>query len=126
MNTWAYLERLRALNEGCSDYRLAKLLDVRQQALVNYRQGREMDDTVAIKVASLLDLPAAQVVADVNAARAESANVPEVVAVWKQISAAFARPGLTSRPAAVARSQRRRKKLVGARGFEPPTTTTPR
>ncbi len=84
MNTWAYLERLRALNGDCSDYRLAKLLGVQQPAMVRYRQGREMDDDVAARVAELLGVPPLKVIADVRAARAEAEGQANLVAIWRQ------------------------------------------
>lgn len=90
MDTWHYLERVRTLNKGCTDYRLAQVLGVRQQTMVNYRQGRQMDDGVAARVAELLDLPAIIVIADVNKARAQADADEAMVATWGKI-ADFAR-----------------------------------
>ena len=88
MNTWDYIERLRALHNGCSNYRLAKLLDVQQPAMVRYSQGREMDEEVSVRVAGLLGLPPLRVVADIKAARAESEGQTEMANFWRDAARA--------------------------------------
>lgn len=87
MNTWKYLEDVRTLNGGCTDYRLAKLLEIEPSALYRYRDsGREMDDDVAARAAALLGLPAAEVIANVRAARAESFGDKNLVKVWREMA----------------------------------------
>lgn len=88
MNTWDYLERLRAANDNCSDYRLFKILEIAQSAMTRYRAGREMDDDVAIRVAKLLGLPPMRVVADVKAARAEAEGQTVLVDFWREAARA--------------------------------------
>lgn len=88
MKTMDYLERVRAQNGGCSDYRLAKLLDVRHSSLTNYtKHGREMDDDVALRVAGLLGLPPMRVVADIKAARAEADGQDVMFKFWREAAA---------------------------------------
>lgn len=87
MTTWDYLERLRALHGGCSDYRLSKLLDLRPSNIVHYKQGRGMDDDVAARVAELLGLPPLRVIADIRAARAESLGQHAMVKIWREAAA---------------------------------------
>ena len=60
MNTWDYIERVRAANDGCSDYRIAQLLNITRGAISLYKAGtREADDEVAAKIGVLLDMPPA-------------------------------------------------------------------
>jgi hypothetical protein len=64
-----------------SDYRLAKLLIVRQQTITNYRSGRtQMDDTIVLRVARMMGRPPAPLLALIAAERAKD---PEVARVWK-------------------------------------------
>lgn len=82
------LERLRTKNDGCSDYRLAKLLTVSTSSVVNYtKHGRTMSDEVAIKLAELLDEHPGYVLACMAAERSQN---PETVRIWEQISSQFA------------------------------------
>lgn len=85
MRTNEYLDAVRErLNLG-SDYRLAKVLGVRTQAVSNYRHGRSgMADDVAVKVAELLQLDPARVLADMAAERSSS---EEVRAIWSRVAA---------------------------------------
>lgn len=87
MTTWGYLERARALNGACSDYRLAQIIGVKQPSFVAYRKGREMDDDVAARVAVLLDLPPLKVIADVRAARAAAEGAASMVEIWNAAAA---------------------------------------
>ncbi|HYC63314.1 MAG TPA: hypothetical protein VEC14_01175 [Reyranellaceae bacterium] len=133
MKTWDYLEQLRAKHGGCSDYRLAKLLDVKTPSMVRYRAGKEMDDEVCIRCADRLGVSPAKVLADVNAARAAQLGKPEVVAVWEQIARMVGTPA--ARPARVTATRRRaaalrakpagavsrKKRMVAGDGIEPPT-----
>ena len=89
--TVVFLERLRTSLGGessCSDYRLAKVLQIRHGTIWGYlKKGRTMDDPVAIKCAKLLDLDPHYVVACCHAER--STDI-EAVKVWQEIAERFA------------------------------------
>lgn len=86
MKTWDYIERVRARNGDCSDYRIAKLLGIAQPTVSHYRVGRrEADDEVIVRIAAALDLPAAQVLADVRASSARVAGNPLLIALWEGV-----------------------------------------
>jgi len=83
-----FIERLRASNDGCSDYRIAKLLGTDQSAVIRYtRGGKSMDDKYAIRMSELLNLDPAYVLACMQAER--SASV-EAAKVWERIAGQFA------------------------------------
>ena len=93
MNTWDYIERVRARNDGCSDYRLAQILEVSKQALSRYRlSGTPADDEVAARIAVALDLPPMRVIADLRAGRAEAEGNKMMASVWREALEAFAAP----------------------------------
>lgn len=141
MDTWSYIERVREKHGGalCSDYRIAQILGVSKQAMSQYKAGREAEDEVAMKIANDLELPALLVIYNIKIADLRKKHrSPELLKVWVDAMALFEsgyrtakgpRPGLlieaTKKPARGG-LRREAKKLVGARGFEPPTTTTPR
>jgi predicted transcriptional regulator len=89
--TVSFLERLRAsigADSGCTDYRLGKVLQVSHSSITNYlKRGRTMDDDVALKVADLLGIDPAYVLACVHAERSTSV---ESAKVWERIAAKFA------------------------------------
>ena len=93
MNTWDYIERVRAKNGGaeCSDYRISKLLGITTAAMSNYKAGnREADDEVAAKIAAVLvTVPAARVIADIRHAAAEASGNMMMAGVWQSIRDAF-------------------------------------
>lgn len=81
------LERLRASNDGCSDYRLAKLMGTTQAHIIRWtKHGKTMDDSYAIKIAELLDIDPAYVLICMHAER--SASV-EATKVWERIAGQF-------------------------------------
>ena len=70
MNSRDYIDRLRDLTATGSDYAVAKLLEISEDAVNNYRKGkRQFDEFAAMRTAELLNLSPVQVIADVNAAR---------------------------------------------------------
>lgn len=90
MNTWDYIERVRSKHDGCSDYRIAKILDVAQPTISSYRVGRrEADDEVAGKIAAELGIPAARVLADIRVCAAKASGNAAMAAMWESIRAAF-------------------------------------
>lgn len=86
MNTKEYLERVRAHHGGCSDYRLAKLLQVDAMAVSRYMRGREMDDDVALRAADLAGIPRVEVVANVRRARAAAEGQGELADFWSSVA----------------------------------------
>lgn len=88
--TEVFLERLRASlggASGCSDYRLAKVLQVSHATIWGYtKKGRAMDDPVAIRCANLLELDPVYVVACCHAER--STDV-ESTKLWQEVAAKF-------------------------------------
>lgn len=86
-----FLERLRTrldAGSGCSDYKLAKVLQVSTGGMTNYlKHGRSMDDDVAVRLAELLELNPGYVVACCHAERSKSVKVSKV---WQNIAAQYA------------------------------------
>jgi len=85
MRTVEYLDAVRAHLGLTSDYQLAKVLKVRGSAVVNWRKGRSnLADDVAVRVAELLQLDPARVLADMAAERSSSEAVR---AIWSRVAA---------------------------------------
>lgn len=81
--TIEFLDELKARNNGASDYAIAKLLGVTRACTSSYRTGRSyFDDKTAIRVAELLEIDPAQIIACVHYERAKKA---EEKAIWKGI-----------------------------------------
>ncbi len=82
-----YLDACKSKLGLTSDYQLAKAFEVRQPTISNYRSGRShFDDSMALKVAGILGLPAAQVMA---AAHFERSKAEEERNVWRDIFEKF-------------------------------------
>lgn len=78
-----FMEDVKALYCLPSDYALAKKIGLSQQAVGKYRKfGTSFDDTTALRVASLLKIEPAVVVASAHAQRAKT---PEEKTVWATI-----------------------------------------
>jgi transcriptional regulator with XRE-family HTH domain len=70
LNANQLLDRAKEIHQ-CSDYRLAKLLEVSHSAITNYRSGRSHpDDRVAHKLATLIGLDPSEVAVWMMAERA--------------------------------------------------------
>ncbi len=83
MDTQAYLERAKVKLGIQSDYALAQHLGVTRSAVSKLQKGVTlMGDETAIRVADILEMPRAAVLADVYAEREKN---PEVAAVWKSV-----------------------------------------
>ncbi|HEY0877136.1 MAG TPA: DUF3693 domain-containing protein [Zeimonas sp.] len=88
MRTVEYLDALRKRLHLPSDYAVSKVLNCSRAAVSAYRHGeRAFDDTTALRVADLLELPPARVLADMAAERAKDAKVR---AVWQRIASSAA------------------------------------
>lgn len=84
MNTTIeFLDALKASNGGASDYAIAKILGVSHQTVSRYRIGKDfLGDSTAIRVANLLKIDPAYVIACAHAERSKKA---EEKAVWLSI-----------------------------------------
>lgn len=66
------IDRAAAALGGVTDYRLAKILGVRQTALSKYRLGqRQLDDGIAVQLAELAGMNPAQLLAEIQAERSK-------------------------------------------------------
>lgn len=72
-----------------SDYRIAKVLNIRASAVSNYRNraGATLDDEIAVRVAELIGIDPVRVIADQHA---ERARTDRMRTIWRQIAAAAA------------------------------------
>lgn len=74
-----------------SDYKLGMVLGLSKNAVGQYRKGvSRPDDAVAIRIANLLDLEPAYVVACMHAERAKQ---PELKSLWITMASRFQRSG---------------------------------
>src|ERR1043165_9656851 len=74
MKTADYIDKLRTLTETGSDYAVAKLLGISEQAVNRYRTGAHaMSPDVALLVAEKLHLPVLEVLADAQLEHAKDA-----------------------------------------------------
>ena len=82
-----FVERLRARNDGCSNYRIAKLLGCSQSVVIRYtKHNGTMDDNYALRMSELLEIDPAYVLACMAAER--SSNV-ETTRIWERIAEKF-------------------------------------
>jgi hypothetical protein len=94
MTTAAYIDLLRKRTETGSDYAVAKLLGISEDAVHGYRKGtRFFDARTALKVADLLGIPLEPVLA---VAENERARTPAMRTFWRQRLAVWAAIGLAS------------------------------
>ena len=74
-----------------SDYKLAKVLEVRQQTITNYRSGRsQMSDEIAFRAARMLGRAPGPVMAQIAGERAKDAQVSKA---WAEMAKSPAKPG---------------------------------
>lgn len=86
--TVEFLDALKARHGLSTDYKLAKFLHIRQQAISNYRIGKQhFGDEVAIMIAAQLDLDPGYVLACIHEERTKR---PQVKAAWRQVARALA------------------------------------
>lgn len=71
-----------------TDYGVAKRLGVTYSSMQRYRDGRGMDDDVALRAAALLELDEAGARRLVARLHAERAGTPETKAFWRRLAAA--------------------------------------
>lgn len=82
--TCQWLDAVKAALDIQSDYALAKKLDIRTTRIANYRMGRSfIDEDMALRIAEVLRIDAAVVLAS---AAAERAKRPDVKKAWERIA----------------------------------------
>jgi plasmid maintenance system antidote protein VapI len=87
--TTSLLDEVLEAKGVVSDYALAKLLQVRQQTISNYRNGRsQMSDVIAMRVARMMGRSPAPILIQLAAQRAKDS---EVAKVWKELAKVLAR-----------------------------------
>lgn len=87
MKTVDYMDRVMREKGIPSDYALAKVLGVTKQTVSRYRLGiTQFDDSVALRVAELLDIEPGIVLIDMHAERTKN---DDVRSVWERVSAGF-------------------------------------
>lgn len=85
MNTTnRYLDRLAAMQDGCSDYRLSLLLGATRQAVSKWRSEQtQLDDKYAMRLAELIRVDPIQVIAEI---RAEREVDPDTRKLWRRMA----------------------------------------
>ena len=85
--TQYYILKLKEKYNIKSDYAVAKLLKIRTSSMTNYKNGRSMSNSVAIKTAELLNIKPELIVAELEADRA---TTKEEKALWQSIASRVA------------------------------------
>lgn len=81
--TIEFLDAVKAAHGLTSDYQLAQLLGIERQAISHYRAGRTLGDETAIRVAELLEVDWAYVVACIHAERAKAGDAKKL---WARLA----------------------------------------
>ncbi len=123
MNTWGYIEQIRAKHGGCSDYRISQILQVTRGGMSLYKQGREADDSVAFRIAEELDLPPLKVIAEIHATRAEAAADSRMQKFWHDTAMKAGRVAFFAAATGVValKPVDSQAVMVAGDGIEPPT-----
>jgi len=92
MNTIQYIDAVKARYNWESDYKLAKEMQVSRARISNYRNGKQgMDESMCLKVASLLKINPAAVLIDITAERTKDAKAAKILhKTAKQLTGAAA------------------------------------
>ena len=94
------MDRAKAAAGIPSNYRLARVLDVTENTVSNWKHGRKLpDESTALRLAEMAGLDAGEVLASVRAARADAGPVRDV---WADVAARLARTAATAAAALVA------------------------
>ena len=87
MKTIDYADQIMRRYDLGTDYQLAKFMEMSMQTPRNWRRkGTTADDQTAIKMAALLEIDPAKVLADIHAERSKT---PEEKSVWERIAKQF-------------------------------------
>lgn len=85
------LELLRRMNGDCTDYRLAKLLEMTQTGIIAItKHGGTLSDEKAILAAELLKLPPSYVILCMHLQRAKDEKLREA---WQDMAAKYLKVG---------------------------------
>lgn len=90
MKTVDFLDAVKTRYDLPSDYALAAFMEVSKQKISSYRSGHTLGDDVAVKMAELLNLPPAYVLACVHAERASD---DQIRSIWTTMASAAKRAG---------------------------------
>ena len=87
MKTTDYLDAVKEAYGLTSDYQLSKKLGVTQSRITSYRSKRTfMDDSMALKIAYLLDAEPLRVLASIHAEREERQGNDVMVNFWNDVA----------------------------------------
>jgi hypothetical protein len=71
MNSYEYVQQIKAAKGLQTDYAVAKFLGWKQNKITQYRNGQGMDNDAALQVAEILEVPVIGIIADMQAQRAK-------------------------------------------------------
>jgi len=77
MKTIDYLEEVRKLTEKKTDYAVAKMIGIPQSKIIAYKKGTTFGEGACEKVAQVLNIPLAAIMADMEAERAKRTTIRE-------------------------------------------------
>ena len=80
------LDELKRANSLETDYQAAKLMGVTTSYTSQWRRGKPMSDTSALRAAELAGLDPGYVLAAIAAERARRSQLPEVGKVWRGLA----------------------------------------
>jgi DNA-binding XRE family transcriptional regulator len=87
--TTVILDDLKDMKGIESDYKLAKLLEVRQQTITNYRSGRtQMDEKIAFRAARMLGRAPGPIVLQIYGERSKDTQISRM---WFEMSRVIAK-----------------------------------
>lgn len=93
--TTEFLDAVKCLKELNSDYSLAPVLGITRSQVSRFRNGKDfLGDSTAIKIAELLEIDPAFVIACAHAERAKESTEK---AVWQGLAARLLSPQLSDR-----------------------------
>lgn len=90
MKTTDYVDELRVKLDARSDFALSKLLGIAHNQIGRYRKGGTFDNTMALRVAELLDVSPLTVIADMELERAKDAKARDTWATFLSKAASIA------------------------------------
>lgn len=88
VDTRQLLDAIKTRYDLPSDYALARQLGVSKQCVSNWRHGHTMDDSSALRVARLLDIPPGDVLVYL---RAQRSTDPRLRRAWLELAKRLAR-----------------------------------
>lgn len=87
MKTKEYAQEIMQQNGLKSGYALSKFIGINQQTGINWlKNNHTISDNHAIKIAEILNIPVALILADMSAERAEKAGNMDIAAIWHSVA----------------------------------------